>query len=290
MSKADALFVNMCRDILDNGFSSEGQKVRARWEDGTPAHTIKQFGVVNRYNLQEEFPALTLRPTYIKNAVDEMLWIWQKKSNRVSELSSGIWDEWADEQGTIGKAYGYQLGVKYKFAQGEMDQVDNVIWQLKNTPYSRRIMTNIYNFADLSEMGLEPCAYSMTFNVTRETGGGAEGRGVSGKFKLNGILNQRSQDILTANNWNVVQYAVLIHMLAQVCDMVPGELVHVISDAHIYDRHVDIVREMIERPQYPAPIFRLNPEIKDFYEFTTKDITIENYRKNPQIKDIPVAI
>ncbi|MCI6992716.1 MAG: thymidylate synthase [Clostridiales bacterium] len=290
MSKADALFVNMCRDILDNGFSSEGQKVRARWEDGTPAHTIKQFGVVNRYNLQEEFPALTLRPTYIKNAVDEMLWIWQKKSNRVSELSSGIWDEWADEQGTIGKAYGYQLGVKYKFAQGEMDQVDNVIWQLKNTPYSRRIMTNIYNFADLSEMGLEPCAYSMTFNVTRETGGGAEGRGGSGKFKLNGILNQRSQDILTANNWNVVQYAVLIHMLAQVCDMVPGELVHVISDAHIYDRHVDIVREMIERPQYPAPIFRLNPEIKDFYEFTTKDITIENYRKNPQIKDIPVAI
>ena len=290
MSKADALFVNMCRDSLDNGFSSEGQKVRARWEDGTPAHTIKQFGVVNRYNLQEEFPALTLRPTYIKNAVDEMLWIWQKKSNRVSELSSGIWDEWADEQGTIGKAYGYQLGVKYKFAQGEMDQVDNVIWQLKNTPYSRRIMTNIYNFADLSEMGLEPCAYSMTFNVTRETGGGAEGRGGSGKFKLNGILNQRSQDILTANNWNVVQYAVLIHMLAQVCDMVPGELVHVISDAHIYDRHVDIVREMIERPQYPAPIFRLNPEIKDFYEFTTKDITIENYRKNPQIKDIPVAI
>ena len=290
MSKADALFVNMCRDILDNGFSSEGQKVRARWEDGTPAHTIKQFGVVNRYNLQEEFPALTLRPTYIKNAVDEMLWIWQKKSNRVSELSSGIWDEWADEQGTIGKAYGYQLGVKYKFAQGEMDQVDNVIWQLKNTPYSRRIMTNIYNFADLSEMGLEPCAYSMTFNVTRETGGGAEGRGGSGKFKLNGILNQRSQDILTANNWNVVQYAVLMHMLAQVCDMVPGELVHVISDAHIYDRHVDIVREMIERPQYPAPIFRLNPEIKDFYEFTTKDITIENYRKNPQIKDIPVAI
>ena len=290
MSKADALFVNMCRDILDNGFSSEGQKVRARWEDGTPAHTIKQFGVVNRYNLQEEFPALTLRPTYIKNAVDEMLWIWQKKSNRVSELSSGIWDEWADEQGTIGKAYGYQLGVKYKFAQGEMDQVDNVIWQLKNTPYSRRIMTNIYNFADLSEMGLEPCAYSMTFNVTRETGGGAEGRGGSGKFKLNGILNQRSQDILTANNWNVVQYAVLIHMLAQVCDMVPGELVHVISDAHIYDRHVDIVREMIERPQYPAPVFRLNPEVKDFYEFTTKDITIENYRKNPQIKDIPVAI
>lgn len=290
MSKADTLFVNMCQDILDNGISSEGQQVRAKWPDGTPAHTIKQFGVVNRYDLGEEFPALTLRPTYVKSAVDEMLWIWQKKSNRVSELASNIWDEWADEQGSIGKAYGYQLGVKYNFSQGEMDQVDNVIWQLKNTPYSRRIMTNIYNFADLGEMGLEPCAYSMTFNVTREEGGGAEGRGGRGKFKLNGILNQRSQDILTANNWNVVQYAVLIHMLAQVTDMIPGELIHVISDAHIYDRHVDIVKEMIKRPQYPAPSFSLNPEIKDFYEFRTDNIKIEGYKKNPQIKDIPVAI
>lgn len=281
MSKADILFVNMCRDILENGFSSEGQTVRAKWEDGTPAHTIKQFGIVNRYDLQEEFPALTLRPTYIKSAVDEMLWIWQKKSNKVSDLKSGIWDEWADENGTIGKAYGYQLGVKYRFGQGEMDQVDNVLWQLKNTPYSRRIMTNIYNFADLSEMGLEPCAYSMTFNVTR---------GEGGRYRLNGILNQRSQDILTANNWNVVQYAVLIHMLAQVSDMMPGELVHVIADAHIYDRHVDIVREMIRRPQYPAPKFSLNPEVKDFYEFRLSDIKIEDYVKNPQIADIPVAI
>ena len=290
MSKADKLFVNMCQDILDNGFSSEGQSVRAKWDDGTPAHTIKQFGIVNRYDLQEEFPALTLRPTYIKSAADEMLWIWQKKSNRVADLKSNIWDEWADANGTIGKAYGYQLGVKYKFGQGEMDQVDNVLWQLKNTPYSRRIMTNIYNFADLSEMGLEPCAYSMTFNVTREEGGGADGAGGSGRYKLNGILNQRSQDILTANNWNVVQYAVLLHMLAHVSDMIPGELIHVISDAHIYDRHVDLVREMISRPQFPAPKFSLNPEVRDFYEFSTNDIKIENYQKNPQITDIPVAI
>lgn len=290
MSKADKLFVNMCQDILDNGFSSEGQSVRAKWDDGTPAHTIKQFGIVNRYDLQEEFPALTLRPTYIKSAADEMLWIWQKKSNRVADLKSNIWDEWADANGTIGKAYGYQLGVKYRFGQGEMDQVDNVLWQLKNTPYSRRIMTNIYNFADLSEMGLEPCAYSMTFNVTREEGGGADGAGGSGRYKLNGILNQRSQDILTANNWNVVQYAVLIHMFAQISDMIPGELIHVISDAHIYDRHVDLVREMISRPQFPAPKFSLNPEVRDFYEFSTNDIKIENYQKNPQITDIPVAI
>ncbi|MCI9640857.1 MULTISPECIES: thymidylate synthase [unclassified Emergencia] len=276
MSKADVLFVNMCRGILDHGFSTEGQQVRAKWADGAPAHTIKNFGVVNRYDLQEEFPALTLRPTAIKSAVDEMLWIWQKKSNNVNDLNSHIWDSWADETGSIGKAYGYQLGVKYRFAQGEMDQVDNVIWQLRNTPYSRRIMTNIYNFNDLMEMGLEPCAYSMTFNVTGD--------------RLNAILNQRSQDILTANNWNVVQYSVLVHMLAQVCGLVPGELVHVIADAHIYDRHVPIVEELIERPQYPAPKFRLNPDVKDFYDFTVDDIIIEDYQKNPQVKNIPVAI
>ena len=276
MSKADVLFVNMCEKILKEGFSSEGQTVRARWEDGTPAHTIKTFGVVNRYDLSEEFPALTLRPTAIKSAVDEILWIWQKKSNNIKDLKSHIWDEWADSEGSIGKAYGYQMGIKYKFAQGEMDQVDNVLWQLKNTPYSRRIMTNIYNFADLSEMNLEPCAYSMTFNVTGN--------------KLNAILNQRSQDILAANNWNVVQYSVLIHMFAQVSGLVPGELVHVISDAHIYDRHVPIIKELIERPQYPAPKFRLNPDIKNFYDFTTDDIIVEDYQKNPQILNIPIAI
>ena len=276
MSKADVLFVNMCREILDNGFSSEGQTVRDRWEDGTPAHTIKTFGVVNRYDLSEEFPALTLRPTAIKSAVDEILWIWQKKSNNIKDLKPHIWDEWADEDGSIGKAYGYQMGVKYKFAQGEMDQVDNVLWQLKNTPYSRRILTNIYKFDDLSEMNLEPCAYSMTFNVTGN--------------KLNAILNQRSQDILAANNWNVVQYSVLVHMFAQVSGLVPGELVHVISDAHIYDRHIPIIKELIERPQYPAPKFRLNPEIKNFYDFTTDDVIVEDYQKNPQILNIPIAI
>lgn len=276
MSKADVLFVNMCKDILDNGFSSEGQTVRAVWEDGTPAHTIKKFGVVNRYNLQEEFPALTLRPTAIKSAVDEILWIWQKKSNNIKDLNSHIWDEWADEDGSIGKAYGYQLGVKYDFHQGRMDQVDNVIWQLKNTPYSRRIMTNIYKFDDLMEMGLEPCAYSMTFNVTGN--------------RLNAILNQRSQDILAANNWNVVQYSVLLMMFAQVCGLEPGELVHVIADAHIYDRHIPIIRELIARPQFPAPKFELNPEIKDFYDFTVNDIRVTDYQKNEQIKNIPIAI
>ena len=276
MSKADQIFVNMCQDILDNGFSTEGMPVRPHWEDGTPAHTIKNFGVVNRYNLAEEFPALTLRPTAIKLATDELLWIWQRKSNNIKDLNSHIWDSWADENGSIGKAYGYQMGIKYKFKQGEMDQVDNVLWCLKNDRYSRRILTNIYNFADLAEMGLEPCAYSMTFNVKGNT--------------LNGILNQRSQDILAANNWNVVQYSILLMMFAQVSGLVVGELVHVISDAHIYDRHVDIIKELIQRPQFPAPKVTLNPEIKNFYDFTPDDVIVENYQKNPQIKNIPVAI
>jgi thymidylate synthase len=276
MSQADVLFVKMCRNILENGYSSQGQLVRPKWEDGTPAHTVKTFGVVNRYDLSKEFPALTLRPTAIRSAVDELLWIWQKKSNNTNELNSCIWDEWADCNGSIGKAYGYQLGVKYRFPHGEMDQVDNVLWQLKNTPYSRRIMTNIFNFSDLMEMGLEPCAYSMTFNVTGD--------------RLNAILNQRSQDILAANNWNVVQYSVLVHMFAQVSGLKPGELVHVISDAHIYDRHIPIIQEMIERIQYPSPQFRLNPDIRDFYDFTVDDLIIENYQTNPQIKNIPIAV
>ena len=276
MSHADQLFVNMCKDILENGFSSEGQKVRPVWEDGTPAHTIKKFGVVNRYDLSKEFPALTLRPTPIKTCVKEMLWIWQKKSNRIADLDAHIWDSWADEEGTIGKAYGYQLGIKYRFPHGEMDQVDNVLWQLKNQPYSRRILTNIYNFADLMEMGLEPCAYSMTFNVTGN--------------KLNAILNQRSQDILAANSFNVVQYSVLTYMFAQVSGLEPGEFVHVIADAHIYDRHVDIIKELIERPQYPAPKFHLNPDVKNFYDFTADDVIIEDYQHGPQVTGIPVAI
>ena len=276
MSKADGLFVNMCERILTDGFSTEGETVRAHWEDGSPAYTIKTFGVVNRYDLSEEFPALTLRPTAIKSAMDEILWIWQRKSNNIHDLKPHIWDEWADEDGSIGKAYGYQMAKKYKFAQGEMDQVDNVLWQLKNQPQSRRIMTNIYNFADLSEMNLEPCAYSMTFNVTGS--------------RLNAILNQRSQDILAANNWNVVQYSILLMMFAQVCGLEAGELVHVISDAHIYNRHVPVIEELIRRPQYPAPKVSLNPEIRDFYDFTTADITVEDYQTNPQVKNIPIAI
>ncbi|MBQ2161453.1 MAG: thymidylate synthase [Anaerovoracaceae bacterium] len=276
MSKADVLFVNMCKKILEEGFSTEGATVRARWEDGSPAYTIKTFGVVNRYDLSQEFPALTLRRTAIKSAMDEVLWIWQRKSNNIHDLKPHIWDEWADPDGSIGKAYGYQMAKKYKFAQGEMDQVDNVIWQLKNQPQSRRILTNMYNFEDLSEMNLEPCAYSVTFNVTGN--------------KLNAILNQRSQDILAANNWNVVQYALLVMMLAQVTGYEPGELVHVISDAHIYNRHVPIIEELIERRQYPAPKVTLNPEIKDFYDFTPEDVRVEDYLHGEQILNIPIAV
>ena len=282
MSRADEIFVKMCRDILENGTSTEGEKVRPHWEDGTPAYTIKKFGVVNRYDLSEEFPVMTLRRTAIKSAVDEMLWIWQKKSNNIHELHSHIWDEWADEDGSIGKAYGYQMRVKHQYKEGMMDQVDRVIFDLKNNPFSRRILTNLYVHQDLHEMNLYPCAYSMTFNVTQKKG--------EDKLTLNAILNQRSQDVLTANNWNVVQYAVLVHMLAQVCDMKVGELVHVIGDAHIYDRHIPLIRELIERTPYPAPKFWLNPEIKDFYQFTRNDVRLDDYVTGEQIKDIPVAI
>lgn len=276
MSKADDIFIAMCKDILESGYSSEGQSVRARWDDGTPAHAIKKFAVVNRYDLSEEFPILTLRPTNLKNAVDELLWIWQKKSNNINDLNSHIWDSWADKEGSIGKAYGYQLGIKHKYKEGEFDQVDRIIYDLKHNPYSRRIIANMYNHSDLHEMHLYPCAYSMTFNVTGN--------------RLNGILNQRSQDVLVANNWNVAQYSILVHMLAQVSGLEAGEFVHVIADAHIYDRHIPLVEEMIQREPYPAPKLHINREIKDFYDFRTEDFVLENYQAGPQIKKIPVAI
>ena len=282
MSYADTLFKNMCRDILENGTSTEGEKVRPHWEDGTSAYTIKRFGVVNRYDLRKEFPALTLRKTALKSCMDEILWIYQRKSANIHDLNSHVWDEWADETGSIGKAYGYQIGVKSHYKEGMMDQMDRVLYDLKNNPFSRRIITNTYVHEDLSEMHLYPCAYSTTWNVTEEKG--------SDKLVLNMVLNQRSQDVLAANNWNVCQYAILLMMVAQVCGMVPGELLHVIADAHIYDRHVDAIRELIGREEYPAPKVHLNPEVKDFYQFTTADLLVEDYQAGPQIKNIPIAV
>ena len=282
MSMADKIFIDMCKDILENGTSTEGEKVRPHWEDGSSAYTIKKFGVVNRYDLRKEFPVITLRRTAIKSATEEMLWIWQQKSNNVNELHSHIWDAWADENGSIGKAYGYQMSVKHQYKEGMMDQVDRVIYDLKNNPFSRRIMTNIYVHQDLHEMNLYPCAYSMTFNVTQRPG--------EDKLTLNAILNQRSQDVLTANNWNVVQYAVLVHMLARTCDMEVGELVHVIADAHIYDRHVDMVKELLSRTPYEAPQFVLNPDKKDFYEFTRDDVKLIGYQYGEELENIPVAV
>ena len=276
MSYADIVYKETCRKILSEGVWDTDREVRPRWPDGTPAHTIKTFGVVNRYDLKKEFPVMTLRRTYYRSCIDELLWIWQKKSNDVHELSSHIWDSWADENGSIGKAYGYQLGVKHRYPEGEFDQVDRVLFDLKHNPASRRILTNLYNFSDLHEMALYPCAYSMTFNVSGNT--------------LNAILNQRSQDMLTANNWNVVQYAVLVHMLAQVSGLEAGELVHVIADCHIYDRHVPLVEQLLEREPYPAPEFYVNPEVKNFYDFTVDDFRLENYRYHEFREKIPVAI
>ena len=276
MSMADSIFISNCRDILSSGVWDTNLNVRPRWQDGSPAHTIKKFGIVNRYDLSREFPIMTLRRTYWKSAVDELLWIWQKKSNNIKDLRGHIWDSWADENGSIGKAYGYQLGVKHIYPEGEFDQVDKVLWDLKHDPASRRIMTNIYNHADLHEMGLYPCAYSMTFNV-------------SGR-KLNAILNQRSQDMLTASNWNVVQYAVLVHMIAQVSGLEAGELVHVIADAHIYDRHVALVKELITREPKPAPKFSIDKSVTDFYAFTRDSFRLEGYEYSEFTGKIPVAV
>ena len=276
MSKADELYRQTCLDILENGFYDTELEVRPRWADGTPAHTVKKFGVVNRYDLKEEFPIMTLRRTYWKSALDELLWIWQKKSNRIEDLGSHVWDEWAGEDGTIGKAYGYQLGIKHQYKEGMFDQVDRVIYDLKNNPASRRILTNIYTFEDLHEMNLYPCAYSMTFNVSGNT--------------LNGILNQRSQDMLTANNWNVCQYAMLLMMMAQVAGLEAGELVHVIADCHIYDRHIPAVRAMLENQGYPAPKVTLDPTVTDFYAFTKDSFKVEDYQFHPFDFEIPMAI
>ena len=276
MSLADKIFKENCNDILTNGVWDTDRDVRPKWLDGTPAHTVKKFGIVNRYDLQKEFPILTLRRTAFKSAIDEILWIWQKKSNNVHDLNSHIWDSWADETGSIGKAYGYQLGVKHKYKEGEFDQVDRVLFDLKNNPASRRIMTNIYTFADLNEMHLYPCAYSMTFNVSGDT--------------LNGILNQRSNDVAVANNWNVVQYAVLLHMFAQVSGVKAGELVHVIADAHLYDRHIPVVKKMLTNPEFPAPKFIMNKDIKNFYDFTVDDFALENYEFNKIEEKFEVAV
>ncbi len=277
MSYADTVFVENCRDILDNGSWDTDQQVRPRWEDdGAPAHTIKKFGIVNRYDLSGEFPILTIRRTFWKSAIDEMLWIWQKKSNNIKDLGSHVWDQWADENGSIGKAYGYQLGVKHKYPEGEFDQVDRVLYDLTHNRASRRIMTNIYNFTDLNEMALYPCAYSMTFNVTGNT--------------LNAILNQRSQDMLAANNWNVCQYSALTYMLAQVSGLVPGELVHVIADAHIYDRHVPVIKSILENPQKPAPKLVLDQNLKDFYSFDKNSFSLPGYEYSELGVKIPIAV
>lgn len=275
MSLVDDIFISNCKDIMNNGVWDKEYNVRPRWEDGTPAYTIKKFGIINRYDLTKDFPILTLRKTNFTAAVDELLWIWQKKSNNVKDLNSHIWDLWADESGSIGKAYGYQLKLKHKYKEGEFDQVDRVIYDLKHNPSSRRIITNIYNFEDLHAMHLYPCAYSMTFNVSGN--------------KLNAILNQRSQDMLAANNWNVVQYSVLVHMMAQVSGLVAGELVHVIADAHIYDRHIPIIEKLIEQPKHDAPNITIDRSITNFYEFKVDSFKLEDYKYNNFSVKVPIA-
>ena len=305
MSYADKVFKENLRSIIEEGTSTEGQKVRPHWEDGTPAYTIKQFGISNTYDLRKEFPAITVRKTALKSCMDEILWIYQKKSNNIHDLNSHIWDQWADKDGSIGKAYGYQVGKRFLhhrsnelplsevypsvIAQSRLgekykiylDQMDGALYDLRNTPFSRRIMISLWCPEELHEMNLEPCCWSVIFNVTDEG---------QDKLVLNMVLNQRSNDFITANNWNTAQYAIFLMMVAQSVDMIPGKLVHNITDCHVYDRHIDIARELLNRPEHPAPKVSLNPEIKNFYDFTTDDLIVENYETEPQIKNIPIAI
>lgn len=276
MSIADKIFIKNVKQIIKHGVSSEGQNVRAKWPDGTPAYTKKSFCIVNRYDLSKEFPIITIRKTMYEKCIDELLWIWQKKSNNIKDLNSKIWDAWADKTGSIGKAYGYQLGVKHKYKEGMFDQVDRVLFDLKNDPASRRIMTNIYVHQDLHAMGLYPCAYSMTFNVT----GG----------KLNGILNQRSQDMLAANNWNVVQYAILMHMFAIASQLQVGKLVHVIADAHIYDRHIPYIERIIKNKKYKAPKLEIDTSVKNFYDFKVDSFKLIDYKFTPNSGKIEIAV
>lgn len=280
MSYADKIFKETCRDILLNGTNTKGQKVRPVWPDGQTAYTIKKFGVVNRYDLRKEFPALTLRRIALKSCMDEILWIYQRKSNNIHDLNSHIWDAWADPDGSIGTCYGYVAGHKFMFKNEMIDQTDYILKQLKETPFSRRIMTNIYQFDYLATGNLDPCCFSLQLNVTEE----------NGRYVLNGILNQRSQDMLAANGWNVCQYSIFLMMLAQVSGMTAGELVHVITDAHIYDRHIPMIQELLTRPEYPAPKVTLNPKVKDFYEFATSDLIVKDYEYGEQITDIPIAV
>ncbi len=284
MTQADKNFIDTCKEILEHGYSSEGTGVRTKWEDGTEANYYSIVGVTNKYDVEKEFPMITLRnnTNTVKRAIDEILWIWQKKSNDVNELNSHIWDQWADEKETIGKAYGYQMAKKYEFKTKQgmktMDQVDNVLFLLKNDPASRRIMTNIFDFADLKDMNLEPCAYGTQWLVK------------DGKLHL--ILNQRSQDMLAANGWNTMQYAALLCMFAQCTGLKPGTLTHNIGDCHIYDRHIPLIRQLIEaKPLDVTPKLIINNDTTNFYEFKVEDFEIQGYDYNKEIKlgKIPIA-
>ena len=268
MSQADKYFIEEAVHLLTEGFNDKDYPVRPKWPD------------VRRYDLSKEFPALTLRTQAFKGVVRELLWMWQKKSNVVDELgkSAIIWKAWERPDGTIGKTYGYQLGQVHHYEYGDFDQVDNLIYLLKNKPMDRRMIVTMWNPADLHDMALPPCVYESLWYV-------ADG-------KLNCTLIQRSGDLLAAaasGGWDTMEYAILVHMLAQVCGYQVGELVHIVDNLHIYDRHTDAVRECLGNPEYPAPKLWINPEVKDFYAFTEDDFRLDNYQSTKLSTKFEVA-
>ena len=300
MSLADKYFKEAANKILTEGYSDESMQVRPHWEDGTPAHTIKTFCYVCRYDLSKEFPILTLRRQAFKTMIKELLWMWQMKSNNINDVDFHIWDQWADENGSIGKTYSYQLAQKYghhKIKEGEdlssypsaeigndgwvyLDQVDGVLYDLKNNPASRRIITNMWQIKDLKDMNLAPCVYETLWDITPDG-------------KLNMTLIQRSGDMCAAaapGGFDTIEYATLLYLMAHVCGYKPGEFVHIVNNLHIYDRHIDIIKKVCNNPEYDAPKLWINTDKTDFYDFTIDDFKLIDYQSTKLEEKIEVAI
>ena len=275
MSYADKLFIDMCSDIIENGYSTEGEKVRPKWPDGTYAYTIKKFGVVNRYDLSKEFPAITLRKTYIRSAIDEILWIWQKKSNNVHDLNSHIWDEWADANGDLGPIYGVQWRHWKTSDGGYIDQISNLIHQIKTNPDSRRLVVSAWNVGEIDKMALPPCHMFFQFYV-------AQG-------KLSCQLYQRSCDIFLGVPFNIASYSLLTHMIAQQCDLDVGDFIWTGGDCHIYNNHFEQVKLQLSREPRPYPKLIIKRRPDSIFDYNFEDFEIVDYDPWPAIK-APIAV
>ena len=280
MSKADQFFRDQMKVIRETGFNDKDFKVRAKWEaDNAPAHTVKTFGYVTRYDLSKEFPILTLRSQGFKGAVKECLWIFQKKSTNINDLGLHIWDAWADENGDLGRTYAYSLREKIQYPEGAFDQVDYLLYQLKNNPMDRRMMLQLFDPHNVIHTKLPPCVMTYLFDVA----GG----------KLNMTVIQRSADALAAGaagGWDEVGEAVLQHMLAQVSGLQVGTMVHLVNNLHVYDRHMQYIDEILANPEYESPVLKVNPNVTNFYDFKPEDFELVGYKSTKLSTKFDVAV